>query len=296
MSRITVRIGPCRVGVEVEPRAWLEPWLPWFRRYRVEGPPAVLVRLEVDPAVDAARAAADLAAFQGLGEPGEEPAGLIGYRKGEVSARVPPALLAREGQPGIPRVENILLCGAFNAWVEERGLGDDLALFHGCGLARGDRAVLLAGPSGAGKSTLAALAGPGAVLHDEALVVVSGGGRIIVEGTPLVGSSPGEARGPLPLGLLAFLVHGQENRFEPLPADRAVAPLVPQVFRTCPPFPGETARAGEPARRLAWAVRLAEAVPAGVLRFRPEPGALAALPPAGRPGGGSGPPGPPGTP
>ncbi len=275
MRRLATRIGSVVVGLEATPDDILAPWEPFLRRFAVAAPPHVTIRVREDREVDWPRFAREMEGLQGFGSPGTprgETVRVAGEGR-ELDVRVPQGALAPPRAPGQPRLVNILLSAAFN--LGRRAAGVDEVLLHACGVSDGGAACLFVGPSGAGKSTLARIAGAERLLHDEALVLGrSPDGTIVVQATPLAGDLPGRVPGPLAVGRLIVLEHGTRDTVSPLvPAD-LVHQLLPQVFLTSPPFPGDPEKLTDLEERLGWAVTLAERIPGGRLAFRPGPPAL----------------------
>lgn len=154
-------------------------------------------------------------------------------------------------------------------------LGQEGLILHAAGLVCGESGLACAGVSGAGKSTLVRLAAGRrdllAVSDDRVILRVRGTG-VELHGTPWPGEAGvAEARCVQARAVL-FLEQGERNEVRPSGARETLARLLPAVSLPCfDALPAELA------------LRACDAVVgtlrAGVLTFRPEPGALAALEP-----------------
>ena len=147
-------------------------------------------------------------------------------------------------------------------------------VLHACGVAIGGRAVLFCGRSGAGKTTLARLFRrvlPAAtVLSDDRIVVRRRGRSWRAFGTPWHGSGRFATAGSAPVAAVAFLEQSRGTRLLPIPVANAAVRLLAQSF---PPL---WEREGI-ARSLRTATAMAAEVPAYLLRFEPDRGAVEAV-------------------
>jgi len=145
-------------------------------------------------------------------------------------------------------------------------------LVHAAGLDRGGRGLAFPGVSGAGKSTFARLAGarPGwSPLSDDRVVVRVEPGDACLHGTPWAGSGRVAERRSVPAEGLLFLEKGASNEVRRISPAECLKRLLPVV--SVPWFDRDVAGAG-----LETCERVARAVPAAVLTFRPDVGAVEA--------------------
>ncbi len=148
-----------------------------------------------------------------------------------------------------------------------------VALVHGCSFALEGRAVLACGRSGAGKSTLARLArqhGARLLNDDRTLLRVDAKGQAWASASPWHGEESEVNPGPLPLGVACVLRQADETRFTPCPPADALSHLLANAIA-----PFHVAESLDAVTETL--ARIAAAVPVGVLAFRPDASALAAL-------------------
>jgi energy-coupling factor transporter ATP-binding protein EcfA2 len=147
-------------------------------------------------------------------------------------------------------------------------------VLHACGVAIGGRAVLFCGRSGAGKTTIARLfrrAFPEAtVLSDDRIVIRRAGRHWRAFGTPWHGSGRFASARSCPVAAVVFLKKSRATRLAPIPVTAAAVRLLAQSF---PPL---WEREGV-ARSLRTATAMAASVPAYLLRFEPDRGAVEAV-------------------
>ncbi|MCU0237535.1 MAG: hypothetical protein MUC72_10685 [Acidobacteria bacterium] len=144
------------------------------------------------------------------------------------------------------------------------------ALMHAAGMVSANRAYLFAGASGAGKSTFAQLlvqAKAGRMLSDERIIVRGISGKMVAFGTPWAGTAGIAGNGSAPLTGLFLLRHGLENRMTKLAPDAALDRLLPLL--SIPWYD-----AGPMARIIAFAKKVAAAVPCYEFSFIPDPAAV----------------------
>ncbi|MET0553393.1 MAG: hypothetical protein ABW221_10185 [Vicinamibacteria bacterium] len=145
---------------------------------------------------------------------------------------------------------------------------------HCCGLVVDGAAVVFAGHSGAGKSTTARLWSRldrrTLVLSDDRIVLARAARGFRAHGTPWHGEGRFAAAGSAPLAALFFLRHGARTRVTPVSVADAAARLFARTFP--PPWDGSLI-----GRTLEECGRVAAAVPAYDLRFRPDASAVDAV-------------------
>jgi len=154
-------------------------------------------------------------------------------------------------------------------------LGARGLVLHAAGMIVRGRAVVLAGVSGAGKTTLCRLAAgrPGweALSDDRIIVRLPDGTReACAHGTPWPGEGRIAVNRSAPLARVIFLARGDKNDARSLPAREAAARLVPTASI---PWYDEDRVGGS----LEACERLLDRVPAALLAFRPDEGALEAV-------------------
>jgi hypothetical protein len=148
-----------------------------------------------------------------------------------------------------------------------------VALVHGCSFDLDGRAILACGRSGAGKSTLARLArqhGARLLNDDRTLLRVDANGQAWASASPWHGEESEVNPEPLPLGVACVLRQSTETRFTPCPPADALSHLLANAIA---PF-HVAASLDAVTDTLA---RIAARVPVGILAFRPDENALAAL-------------------
>lgn len=154
-------------------------------------------------------------------------------------------------------------------------LGARGLLLHAAGMVVNGRAVVLAGVSGAGKTTFARLTAgrPGwEPLSDDRVIVrlPDGTREARAHGTPWPGEGRIAANESAPLACLVFLSQAERNDARVLPARDAAARLV--ATASIPWYDAERLGAS-----LEACDRLLERVPAALLAFRPDAGAVEAV-------------------
>jgi hypothetical protein len=154
-------------------------------------------------------------------------------------------------------------------------LGRRGLLLHAAGMIVHGRTIVLPGVSGAGKSTFARLTGgrPGwEPLSDDRIIVrlAEDAHGASAWGTPWTGEGRVARNSGGPLARLLFLSQGDENRIEPVAPREAVGRLLPVA--SIPWYDDELLPVS-----LEACERLVERVPAAVLTFRPDTGAVDAV-------------------
>ena len=152
-------------------------------------------------------------------------------------------------------------------------LGPRGFVVHAAGLVFEGRGVVFPGVSGAGKSTIARLAAarPGwTPLSDDRIVLRRDGEAVRVHGSPWAGTGRVAAGGSAPGRALLFLEKGPEHAVRPISPAECLERLFPVI--SIPWFDAEALGAG-----LEAAEAIARSIPAGVLTFRPEAGAVEAV-------------------
>ena len=109
-------------------------------------------------------------------------------------------------------------------------------MLHSSAVALDGRAYLFSAPSGTGKSThtslwLEAFGERAVILNDDKPAIMIRGGAVTACGTPWSGKSDLNINAEFPLQGICILGRSAENHIEPLPADRAVYPLLDQTIR-----------------------------------------------------------------
>jgi hypothetical protein len=202
-----------------------------------------------------------------------EPAWVARFRPGstEVSVACSPRFLETVGGT------TALRCSHFGYPLDQvlamYLLGNRGLLLHAAGALVGGRGIAFAGVSGAGKSTLSGLAAgrPGwAPLSDDRVIVRLGEAGPRLWGTPWSGEGQVAEHRRGEMAWLLFLEQGTNHEIRPL----APAQALPRLFQTAS-LPWYDAQYLEEA--LAACGRVVETIPAGVLRFRPEIGAIQAV-------------------
>src|SRR5262249_29437961 len=154
-------------------------------------------------------------------------------------------------------------------------LGTCGILLHAAGVVVNGQGVVLAGVSGAGKTTFSRLAAgrPGwEFLSDDRVIVrlPDGTNEARAHGTPWPGEGRIAANESAPLARLVFLSHADSNAVRMLPAREAAARLM--AMASIPWYDAERVGDG-----LEACDRLLERVPAALLEFRPDAGAVEAV-------------------
>lgn len=161
----------------------------------------------------------------------------------------------------------------FDQLLTMYALGPRGFVVHAAGLVFGGRGAVFPGVSGAGKSTFARLAAarPGwTPLSDDRVVLRCEDGGIRVHGSPWAGTGRVAASGSAPGGALLFLEQGTEDAVRSISPAECLERLLPVI--SIPWFDAEALGAG-----LEAAEAIARSIPAGVLTFRPEEGAVEAV-------------------
>ncbi len=216
--------------------------------------------------------AREIVFFEMEDDGGRWPSFLLRFRPegGEVELRYLPRLLQTQGVAGALRNPFHYPADQLLAMYRLGGRG---LMLHAAGLDTGAGAVACAGVSGTGKTTFTRLAeGRGwRPLTDERVIVrLDGPARPVLHGTPWLGEGHWAENRALPLRALVFLEQGPAHEARALTPTEAL----PRLLRTVsipwfdPQHVGEGLGACEQALRR---------VPAVVLAFRREPGAVDAL-------------------